>query len=143
MNLQHGRGPVVLDREYAGQAGSLLNVRRDVAACLQGSGFGPELEERAQLVVSELATNAIEASPGTRYGICVSLNTDRSVVLQVKSSSDRVPPPRDSWRPVTQLAPRGRGLLIVGELSDHVDIAQLAPSTVVVTATLSPARLAR
>ena len=90
-------------------------------------------------MVSELATNAIQASPGANYGIRVSLDDDRCVVLRVTSASERGrPPPRGAWGPATAFAIRGRGLMIVGELSDHVDVQQAGEGTVVVTATFRP-----
>ena len=140
MSTQEPRGFVVLEREYAGNSGTLRDVRSDVVASLRSSIVDPDLEERAQLVVSELATNAIQASPGRRYGLVVHVGSDRSVVVQVISKSERgAPPLREAWGPQTATAVSGRGLLIVGRLSDEVEIAQPALGTVVVTATFRPA----
>ena len=140
MSTQEPRGLVVLEREYAGNSGTLRDVRSDVVASLRSSIVDPDLEERAQLVVSELATNAIQASPGRRYGLVVHVGSDRSVVVQVISKSERgAPPLREAWGPQTATAVSGRGLLIVGRLSDEVEIAQPALGTVVVTATFRPA----
>lgn len=139
MSAEQPRGLIVLDRFYAGNSGTLRDVRSDVVASLRAAVGDPDLEERAQLVVSELATNAIQASPGHRYGLVVQVGTDNSVVVQVTSTSDReAPPARESWGPETARAVRGRGLLIVGMLSDEVEVAQPASGTVVVTAMFRP-----
>lgn len=139
MSAEQPRGLIVLERVYAGNSATLRDVRSDVVASLRSAVGDPDLEERAQLVVSELATNAIQASPGHRYGLVVQLGNDNSVVIQVTSTSDREAPPlRESWGPETATAVRGRGLLIVGMLSDEVEVAQPASGTVVVTATFRP-----
>ena len=49
------------------------------------------------------------------------------------------PPPREAWGPAHAVAPRARGLLIVGELTDEVGVEQPAAGTIVVTATLRSA----
>ncbi len=140
MSPEQSRGAIVLDRAYAGESGTLRDVRHDVVACLRASIVDQELEERAQLVVSELATNAIQASPGTMYDIRVSLGSDHSVVVRVSSWRGRgVPPAREAWGPATDVAVRGRGLLIVAKLSDEVEVEQPTAGTVVVTVTLRPA----
>jgi anti-sigma regulatory factor (Ser/Thr protein kinase) len=141
MSTHEPRGLVVLDRDYAGNSGTLRDVRSDVVACLRSSIVDPgaDLEERAQLVVSELATNAIQASPGRRYGLVIHVGSDRSVVVQVSSTSEHDGPPSpEAWGPATATAVSGRGLLIVGTLSDEVEIARPASGTVVVTATFRP-----
>ena len=139
MGAEQPRGLIVLERVYAGNSGTLRDARSDVVASLRSAVGDPDLEERAQLVVSELATNAIQASPGQRYGLVVQVGNDNSVVVQVTSTSDReAPPPRESWGPETARAVRGRGLLIVGMLSDEVEVAQPESGTVVVTATFRP-----
>jgi hypothetical protein len=57
--------------------------------------------------------------------------------MAVTSSTGRdTPPPRELWGPATAIAPKGRGLLIVGKLTDEVGIEHPAAGTVVVTATL-------
>ena len=101
-----------------------------------------ELQDRAELVVSELATNAIQASPGTPYGLRVSLAGDGAVVVAITNSTQRDGlPPRSDWGPAHPGAQRGRGLLIVDELTDDVEVDQPAAGTLVVTATFRTARL--
>jgi anti-sigma regulatory factor (Ser/Thr protein kinase) len=131
---------VVLDREYEGTTSTLHSARNDVVDCLRPHVPDRDVQERAQLVVSELATNAIQASPGSAYSLRVSLAGDGAVVMAVTSTTARdMPPPRDLWGPATAIAPKGRGLLIVGKLTDEVGIEQPAAGTIVVTATLRSA----
>ena len=100
-------------------------------------GVDPDLRERAELVLSELAANAVQASPGNPFGLRLSLGNDGAVVVTVTSyTSNGSPPPRERWGPMTLRAPSGRGLMIVDELSDQVVIDKPDPRTVVVTATL-------
>jgi anti-sigma regulatory factor (Ser/Thr protein kinase) len=135
MNGEQRRNRLVLDCEYDGSTSTLRAARNDVVGCLKAHVKDQDLQERAELVVSELASNAVQAAPGSAYGLRISLVDDGSVVMAVTSSSERMPPPREAWGPATLLAARGRGLLIVGSLSDHVDVAQPAEGTIVVTAT--------
>jgi anti-sigma regulatory factor (Ser/Thr protein kinase) len=130
----------VLDRAYAGTTSTLRAARSDVVGWLKEHKIDEDLRDRAALVLSELASNAVQASPGSAYGLRVSLVDDGSVLMAVTSRTARDrPPPRDDWGPATVLASRGRGLLIVGKLSDQVDVDQSAAGTVVVTATLRSA----
>lgn len=136
MSRERASGSVVFEREYDGTTGTLRVARRDVVRCLRAHTTDPDLENRVALVVSELATNAIQASPGNAYDLSVSLLVDGSVVMTVTSSSEfTVPPPRDTWGPATAIAPSGRGLLIVDRLTDGVDVEQTAGGKIVVTAT--------
>jgi anti-sigma regulatory factor (Ser/Thr protein kinase) len=136
MNLR-GRPEVVLEREYEGTTGTLRAARTDVTGCLHERGVDPDLRDRAELVLSELAANAVQASPGNPFGLRLSLGNDGAVVVTVTSStSNGSPPPRERWGPSTLRAPSGRGLMIVDELSDQVVIDKPDPRTVVVTATL-------
>jgi anti-sigma regulatory factor (Ser/Thr protein kinase) len=112
-------------------------ARRDVDGWLTERGFDENLRDRAALVLSELATNAVQASPGTAYDVNVRQVDDHSAVVTVTSrASFEKPPPREHWGPPTTFAPRGRGLMIVDELADDVEVDVRNRDTVVVTATL-------
>jgi anti-sigma regulatory factor (Ser/Thr protein kinase) len=127
---------LVLDREYDGTTGTLRAARNDVVDFLREHVPDEDLHERAELVVSELATNAIQASPGVAYGLRVALAGDGSVVLVVRSSTrNGVPPPREVWGPAHPTAPRGRGLLIVDGLTDELAVERPSDDTIVITAT--------
>lgn len=131
------RSEVVLDREYGGTTGTLRVARTEMTGCLNERGVDQDLRERAELVLSELAANAVQASPGDPFGLRLTIGNDGAVIVAVTShTSNGSPPPREHWGPATLLAPRGRGLMIVDELSDQVVVDKPEPRTVVVTATL-------
>ncbi|MEP7111779.1 MAG: ATP-binding protein [Ilumatobacteraceae bacterium] len=135
MSRERPPDSVVLDREYDGTTSTLRAVRHDVVGWLRGHTTDADLEDRLALVVSELATNAIQASPGTAYALRVSL-LDGSVVMTLTSSSGlTAPPPRETWGPVTAMAPNGRGLLIVDRMTDGVDVEETLGGKIMVTAT--------
>ena len=137
MNWLPPRSEVVLDCEYEGSTGMLRAARTDVVGSLFDRGVEQDLRERAELVLSELAANAVQASPGRPFGLRVTLQSDGAVVLAVTSHTDNgSPPPRAQWGPVTMRAPSGRGLMIVDELSTDVVVDTPDRGTVVVTATL-------
>jgi anti-sigma regulatory factor (Ser/Thr protein kinase) len=137
MNRWPRRAEVVLDREYGGTTSTLRVARTDVTGCLNERGVGQDLRERAELVLSELAANAVQASPGSPFGLRMVLDKDGAVVVAVTSHTNNgSPPPREHWGPRTLLSPSGRGLMIVDELSDQVVVDTPDPRTVVVTATL-------
>jgi anti-sigma regulatory factor (Ser/Thr protein kinase) len=131
------RPHVVLDREYDGTTSTLRAARTDMVACLTEQDVDDDLRERAELVLSELASNAVQASPGNPYKLRLSLDADGALVMSLTSRAHNGgPPPRGSWGPSAVLAPSGRGLMIVDELSDVVNVERPAEDTVVVTATL-------
>ena len=128
------------ERSYDGTSHTLRVARNDVVGWLDEQGFDTDLQDRAALVLSELATNAVQAAPGNPYGVSVSQPDDQSAVVAVTSHTEyEQPPPREHWRPASVLAPRGRGLMIVDELADAVDVDVSERDTVVVTATLRSA----
>jgi anti-sigma regulatory factor (Ser/Thr protein kinase) len=137
MNRWPRRPGVVLEREYDGTTGTLRAARTDVTACLHDYGVDENLRERAELVLSELAANAVQASPGSPFGLRMTVSTDGSVVVAVTSHTNNgSPPPREQWGPVTVRASSGRGLMIVDHVSERVVVDKPDPRTVVVTATL-------
>jgi anti-sigma regulatory factor (Ser/Thr protein kinase) len=137
MSCSPQRHQVVLEREYDGTVRTLHAARTDVVGCLTASGIGQDLQERAELVVSELASNAVQASPGNPYNLRLAVTLEGTVVMALTSRSNNGKlPSRDTWGPASVLAVRGRGLMIVDELADRVVVAQPVEGTVVVTATL-------
>ncbi len=124
------------DRDYPGEPGSLRSSRRDVVRVLGEHGVSVELCDTAALVVSELASNAIEAAPGRDYKLRVGVSRDGKVEVSVRNhsraefpeSAGSLPPP---W------APRGRGLAIVEALSADFGVDRLDGDQVVVTVRLA------
>ena len=138
MNQWQLRPHVVLDREYDGTTSTLRAARGDMVTCLIDQSVDEDLRERAELVLSELASNAVQASPGNPYKLRLSLDADGSLVMSLTSRAHdgEGPPPRGAWGPSAVLAPSGRGLMIVDELADRVNVERPAEDTVIVTATL-------
>ena len=123
-----------LNREYAGDAMTLRVARRDVVDFLTECGADYQTVERASLIASELATNAIQAAPGRPYEVRVRVVDPNAASLSIRNqTTGTVPPPRATWRPVDDLAIRGRGLSIVESLADEVSV-EFGTDEVTVTA---------
>jgi len=131
------RSERVHERAYDGTTRTLRAARCDMADWLADNEVDDELIARAALVVSELASNAVQASSGVPYDLRVGLVADGSLVISLASLTNAAgPPPRGQWGPPTVLAATGRGLMIVDELSDSVTIDRPEAGRLVVTATL-------
>lgn len=123
-----------MNREYAGEPATLRSARRDVVNFLTECGADGQTVERASLIASELASNAIQAGPGKHYELRVRVVDPNAASLSVKNhTTGAVPPPQAKWRPVDDLAITGRGLSIVESLSDEVTV-EVDGSEVTVTA---------
>lgn len=107
---------------YEGSTATINGARHDIGRWMTAQGCALADVEVAQLVVSELASNAIEASAPEPYHVTASWQ-GRRVRLAVSSAADAVLIPDPAlWGPETVLAPRGRGLAIVQALVDDVAI---------------------
>jgi anti-sigma regulatory factor (Ser/Thr protein kinase) len=110
------------DRDYGG-ASSVRAARVDVTQWMDAHGADHDAAHRAVLIVSELASNAVQASPGTAYHVRLS-TVDRStldICVSNRRPDDRSRPP-ESLGPVAPHAPMGRGLSIVESLSHAIAI---------------------
>lgn len=124
----------VAELSYPGEAATLARARRDVLALLSLWGADESVRDRAALIVSELATNALQAAPGSDYHVNVVRIDDHHASIAVRNiSNGTVPAPPEQWRPVDRTALRGRGLSIVSSLADGVTV-QSDRGEVVVTA---------
>ena len=132
--------PAVLRRDYEGDLATLRSARREVVEFLAQQGADEETRERAALIVSELTSNAIQASPGLVYNLEVVRIVDAAAISVRNRPEGRIPPPREQWRPadevsLRELSPRGRGLAIVESLSDELTIEHRGDE-VIITARL-------
>jgi len=124
----------VVELSYRGDVTTLSEARRDVRAWLSNWGADDDTLDRAALIVSELATNALQASPGRSYRVHVSRVDDHHAAISVRNAaSSTVPPRQENWGPVDRSSLRGRGLAIVSALSEQV-IVEDGRGEVVVTA---------
>ena len=97
--LQESRS---FERDYEGSAESLRATRNDVSAWLHASGCDDEMAQRAVLVASELASNAVQAAPDHRYAVSIVQAGPSLVELTVRSSRlSAAPPERAHWFPTT------------------------------------------
>ena len=123
---------------HPGETSSLGPARRSVVEFLDRHGVGPDVVERAALVVSELTTNAVEASPGRDYRLTVAVEADE-VIIQVRNQEpEQALPPRGRWGPSELLSARGRGLAIVDALADRLVIGR-SDGSIEITAVISAA----
>jgi anti-sigma regulatory factor (Ser/Thr protein kinase) len=99
---------------------NVSTVRRFVKAVLLGAP--DDVVSDLQLAASELVTNAIEHGHGDE--VAVEVSADRSRFELAVTSTDAaadIAPPVD-WAPPEASARAGRGLGIVGEIADDVDV---------------------
>ena len=128
MNQSSSEPSDLLRRDYEGDLRTLQSARRDVVGWLADRAADEATRERAALIISELASNAIQASPGSTYRIEVAQVDSHHVSISVRNRPiEHLPPPREKWRPagnlfLKEMSLRGRGLAIVDSLSDEVTI---------------------
>lgn len=105
------------------ESSSVGRARHHVESWLDGAGHGPHTRQKVLLVVSELLTNAVQASPATTIGLRVIEDRARGVVC-IEVSNEVDPdvslPRRSRWRPPRPSASKGRGLAIVASLASEV-----------------------
>jgi anti-sigma regulatory factor (Ser/Thr protein kinase) len=107
---------------YRGETSTLNAARTGVADWLESQG-GASLLQDVTLVVSELVSNAIEASPACDYVVDANVSAGM-VSLTVTNETTSPIPGSDSWGPVEALAAQGRGLAIVSALCDQVVVSE-------------------
>jgi anti-sigma regulatory factor (Ser/Thr protein kinase) len=94
-----------------------------VLAWLSARGADDETMQRAALIVSELATNALQASPGYAYNVTIALVGDACAEISVRNHANGgLPPDRECWKLSDPSSLRGRGLAIVDSLSEDVAV---------------------
>jgi anti-sigma regulatory factor (Ser/Thr protein kinase) len=121
-----------LHRDYDGDAVTLRAARRDVVEWLSGCGADGATKERAALIVSELASNALQASPGSVYRVrLVRVDHDHAAISVSNQSAGAGPPDREHWHPADAMSLSGRGLSIVDSLSMETTVEQRGAAVVV------------
>jgi anti-sigma regulatory factor (Ser/Thr protein kinase) len=132
-----------LDEILNGTTESVSAARTRVRRHLDELGADTTICERAELIVSELATNAVEASPGQQFRLVVEVGTSHQhqqptmseIVIRVENPWTGGPLPGvDPHRAIDAQAPRGRGLHIVRTLCDSFRIEQQNGTVQVVAA---------
>ncbi len=90
-----------------------------------GLGFGEQRDEM-QLVLTELLTNAIEASGETDPVQCELVTDEKAFVLRVINQNPNGNPVEIRKMP-DPYSLRGRGLALAQEMSDHLEINAAGP----------------
>lgn len=123
---------------YPGFDQVLASVRHDIVGWCRDQGLSTVLTGRAELVISELASNAIQASPGSAFEVVFEARRPFGARIAVtNTTAGPSPPPRRAWRPTGPLAVRGRGLLIVAAVADEVIVDRARSGLVTVAALLN------
>ena len=112
----HSGGGSAIHRTYM-QApavpGAVTRARRITRQALEGWGLG-RIADDAELIVSEMMTNAISAAPAADVALYLAADADRLTLLVWDASPD-VP----AHRPHDDDAVSGRGLEIISALADR------------------------
>ncbi len=108
----HSPTPRTAQRTFGPAAASVAAARRFVSECLEQWDLGTSVWT-AQLLLSELATNAVLHAGGSGYTVGVEVLPDGSVRLTLADESPR--PPR--LRQYGTSATTGRGVALVDELA--------------------------
>ncbi|MCF3960420.1 ATP-binding protein [Streptomyces fuscigenes] len=107
---------------------------------LHSWGAPPALTERAELVVGELAANAVLHGRVNGRDFCLGLTLDgagsRLTVEVTDACGERHPQPPPVEAASDGLSTGGRGLLLVDALADHWETVPYPPSGKTVRATL-------
>jgi anti-sigma regulatory factor (Ser/Thr protein kinase) len=104
-------GPIEVSEDFSAERTAPGEARRFFADVLQQHGYGGAMLDDAQLVLSELATNAV-AHARSPFSV-VARFQESGVRLSVRDSSPRVPTMRDAG----PMASSGRGLQLVAALA--------------------------
>ena len=128
---------MALDQTFT--ADNLFALRNAVAAHGAELGLtGPRLADLV-LLAHELASNAVRhgraPTPATRAGCgCAAAERRRSSARSATAAPACTDPDRAGTEPVAVTAPNGRGLWIVRQIADEVDIVT-GPTGTTITAT--------
>lgn len=129
MSATEGTRSKTVEHTYAGSTDTINQARTDLVDWLFECDMASVTAD-AQLVVSELTSNAVEASPGEPYRVSAWLGPDTLCITVTNRSTEQLPD-EDDWSPESVLAPQGRGLMIVKALSETVDIERTDTETTV------------
>ncbi len=107
-----------LSVRLAADVEEIARVRHRCASWLRRRGVEAETIELVSLALSELCANGIEAAaPGTDIGVAVAFDDHRASVAVSNVGNRFNPPP-----PPSPTAPRGRGLMMLRNASDRLEI---------------------
>ncbi len=99
--------------EVAAEPGAVPQARRITRQALEGWGLG-RIADDAEMIVSELMTNAISAAPAAHVALYLAADTDRLTILVWDASPDLPAHHQHDGDAVS-----GRGLEIIDALADR------------------------
>jgi anti-sigma regulatory factor (Ser/Thr protein kinase) len=124
---------VPLDQRF--DSDGLFSLRAAVSAHASDLGLGPERVGDVVMIAHELASNVIRH--GGTAGRLRLWRTDHAVLCQVSDTGPGLADPAAAGRaPAPLSAPDGRGLWIVRQLSDRLDI-ESGPDGSILTVTIA------
>lgn len=114
---------VLLARSMPSHPSDVRAVRREVREALLGAEVDGGLVADAELVASELLTNAVEQRGPEDVRVELRRRGSKvSLTVANRAGADKLPPV-DAWPGLTDAAgARGRGLPIVAALSERIDV---------------------
>lgn len=139
------RGPSTGERvELDGVTASLEPARAVVDRALVAAGLvSAELGERARLVVSELATNAVEAAPGVPFTVGLAIDSLVTITVSNRADVQSVAAAAEQASVPDHRSTRGRGFTIVRALCVDLSVSRRdvgdSHECVDVTAVIDPA----
>lgn len=104
---------------------AVRSARAFVNHALRSAGAPSETIEQIELAVAEACNNAILHSGSAVFSVNVAVDGDHATVT-VSDDGNGFHPPRDPRMPAPQATGK-RGLAIMRELVDHVDVSSTAP----------------
>lgn len=129
-----------ISRTFAGTTGTLESARSLIADFVAEQGASTESSEIARLVVSELATNAVEFAPDTNYAVAAERAGEaEQISITVRSMGEPDDVPGHGRFPVNnegRIAARHRGLAIVHAVSESVSTSANDDGTIDITVVL-------
>lgn len=108
---------------------AVRSARAFVNHALRSAGAPSETIEQIELAVAEACNNAILHSGSAVFSVSVAVDGDHATVT-VSDDGNGFHPPRDPRMPAPQATGK-RGLAIMRELVDHVDVSSTAAGTTV------------
>lgn len=124
------KAPTNLEINLQAGLDSVPEARHRVVRWLGNNRVPGEIRDEIGLVVTELVTNAIEASPGPTARIEVDVGmVDHRIVLCVRDQGKGFPVAAPNSSPPSSSENRGRGLPIVNALMDGFDVRRTGEVT--------------
>lgn len=122
------------ERRFPSGTSSTNSARAFVGEVLRRAEVGRQTISEFELIVSELVANAVEHGDGGDVVVRLDASDAEWLVLTIVSGISATTPPLDpaSWTVAGALQAAGRGLGIVRELAQKIDVVRDGDSLVIV-----------